>query len=80
MGHLALQAFTVSISIYLGYSRRSLIVDELSILLDKYFSKFSNLSLIDYVVIINDYTAVPAIKNIRPNYYFKGNEYRSNDF
>lgn len=37
----------------------------------------SNLSLVDYVVIINDFTAVPAIRNIKPDIYFKGKEYQN---
>lgn len=37
----------------------------------------SSLKLIDYVVIIDDYTAVQSIKNIKPNYYFKGKEYKN---
>lgn len=36
----------------------------------------SNLSIVDYVVIINDYTAVPAINSIKPKFYFKGAEYK----
>lgn len=37
----------------------------------------SQLNIIDYVLIIEDFTAVPSIKNIKPHVYFKGNEYKN---
>ena len=40
----------------------------------------SQLNIIDHVVIIEDFTAVPSIKNIKPHVYFKGNEYKNLSF
>jgi len=36
----------------------------------------SNLSCVDYVYLSKEKTAEKIIKNLRPNYYFKGNEYQ----
>jgi cytidyltransferase-like protein len=43
----------------------------------KYF--LANLQMIDYVSIVQDETAEPVIKKIKPNFYFKGEEYKTND-
>ena len=37
------------------------------------------ISLIDYVFIINDNTAIPAIRKLKPQYYCKGIEYKKSD-
>ena len=39
----------------------------------------SNLQMIDFVSVVNDETAEPAIKKIKPHFYFKGEEYKEND-
>ena len=38
-----------------------------------------NIKLIDHVFVINDETAIPAIKKIKPNFYCKGIEYQKKD-
>ena len=38
-----------------------------------------NLRIVDNVFIVNDFTAIPAIKKIKPNYYCKGLEYKKRD-
>ena len=35
--------------------------------------------LIDYVFIINENTAIPAIRKLKPQYYCKGIEYKNSD-
>jgi len=43
----------------------------------KYF--LANLQMIDFVSVIQDETVEPAIKKIKPYFYFKGEEYKSGD-
>ena len=37
----------------------------------------STLDFIDKVSIVNSFSAIPAIENIKPNYYIKGIEYKN---
>ena len=39
----------------------------------------SNLEIVDFVSVINDYSALPSITSIKPNFYIKGIEYKNFD-
>lgn len=49
-----------------------------------YFKEFlrkemlESLKFVDHVFIVNDSSAIPAIKIVKPNFYLKGEEYRNN--
>ena len=43
----------------------------------KYY--LSNLQMVDFVSTVNDETIAPVIKKIKPNFYFKGEEYKTSD-
>tara|TARA_X000000950_G_scaffold171985_1_gene209519 strand:+ start:20275 stop:21801 length:1527 start_codon:yes stop_codon:yes gene_type:complete len=39
----------------------------------------ASLTYIDYVAIIEDFTAIPSIESIKPNFYVKGSDYKNQD-
>ena len=44
------------------------------------YNFLSNIKIIDHVFIVNQPTALPAIKKLKPDFYCKGTEYKKSDF